>query len=143
MNWGKSIVLVFIGFALFIGVLVTVCMKQEMSLVSADYYQQELDYQNQIDRIENTSALKVLPAISVVNDSLRLVYGDLNVVTSGVLKLTRASSARHDASFAIIGDKAASQIAFPLSNLPRGRYKASFEWVMNGEEYYIDKPIDL
>lgn len=143
MSWGKSIVLVFIGFALFIGVLVTVCMKQEVSLVSADYYQQELDYQNQIDRVENTSTLKVLPAIAIINDSLRLVYGDLGQVTSGVLKLTRASSARHDVSFVIQGNENAEEVTFPLSNLPRGRYKGSFEWAIDGKEYYVDQPIDL
>lgn len=143
MNWGKSIVLVFVGFALFIGTLVTVCMKQEMSLVSADYYQQELDYQNQIDRIENTSALKVRPSITIAHDSLKLVYNNLNLVTSGTLKLTRASSARHDVSFAISRGENTDKITFPLSNLPRGRYKGSFEWVMDGKEYYVDQPIDL
>ena len=143
MSWGKGIVLVFIGFGLFIGVLVTVCMKQEMSLVSIDYYQQELDYQNQIDRIENASALNVLPALAIVNDSLRLTYSDLRSITNGVLKLTRASSARHDVSFTIPAGKNADKISFPLNNIPRGRYKGSFEWIMNGKEYYLDQPIDL
>lgn len=143
MNWGKSIVAVFVGFALFIGTLVTVCMKQEMSLVSADYYQQELDYQDQIDRIQNTAALKVLPSMRIVNDSLRLVYDDLGTITSGVVKLTRASSARHDASFSVQGNENPGQITFPLNNMPRGRYTGSFRWVMNGKEYYLDQPIDL
>lgn len=143
MNWGKSIVAVFVGFALFIGTLVTVCMKQEMSLVSADYYQQELDYQNQIDRIENTSILKVVPAITIIHDSLRLVYGNLKAVTSGVLKLTRASSSRYDVSFKIPLNEETGQLSFPLKDLPPGRYKGSFAWVMNGKEYYMDQPIDL
>lgn len=143
MNWGKSIVLVFIGFALFIGTLVTVCMKQEMSLVSPDYYQQELDYQTQIDRIENAAALNSLPAITIASDSLKLMYSDLRMVKNGVLKLTRASSARHDVSFNIPEGNYAGEISFPLSNLPRGRYKGSFKWMMNGKEYYINQPIDL
>lgn len=143
MNWGKGIVIVFIGFALFIGTLVTVCVKQEMSLVSPDYYQQELEYQDQIDRLENTSALQALPSIIVVNDSLKLVYKDFSTVTSGVLKLTRASSARYDASFTIPAGKNINELSYPLGNLPRGRYKGSFEWVMDGKEYYVDQPIDL
>jgi hypothetical protein len=143
MNWGKGIVLVFIGFALFIGVLVAVCMKQEINLVSSDYYQQELDYQQQIDRIENASTLRERPSIRVASDSLSLNYKDLSLVTKGVLKLTRASSSRNDVSFLIDGNEISDKIRFPLSGLPHGRYKGTFTWVMNGKEYYIDQPVDL
>jgi hypothetical protein len=143
MSWEKGIVIVFIGFALFIGTLVTVCMRQEMSLVSADYYQQELDFQSQIDRVENTSMLKDLPALLVVQDSLKLFYKSLPTVTNGILKLTRASSSRHDASFGIPVNEKRIEVSYPLSNLPRGRYKGSFSWTMEGKEYYIDQPIDL
>lgn len=143
MNWGKSIVLVFIAFALFIGVLVTVCMKQEVSLVAADYYQQELDYQNQIDRIENTASLKSRPLIGIVADSLTLTYADMLSVTSGVLKLTRASSSRYDVSFTMTGNGHGGKISFGLKDMPGGRYKGSFVWVMNGKEYYMEQPIDL
>ena len=45
MNWGKSIVLAFVLFAVFIGVLVAVCVREDISLVSRNYYNEELDYQ--------------------------------------------------------------------------------------------------
>ena len=143
MSWGKGIVLTFIGFAVFIGTLVTVCVRQEMSLVSPDYYQQELDYQQQIERIENTSMLKTLPSISIVNDTLKIDYNNLPIVTNGLLKLTRASSARHDASFKLEDNLTTKQVGYRLVNLPSGRYKGSFAWTMDGKEYYIDQPIDL
>lgn len=142
MNWGKGIVIAFVGFALFIGVLVAVCVRQEMSLVSPDYYQQELDFQDQIERIENTAMLKQLPVISIVNDTLKLAYGNLSNTKNGVLKLTRASSARHDVKFDV-PDNNLLEVSFPLRNLPRGRYKGSFAWAMDGKEYYIDQSIDL
>jgi hypothetical protein len=143
MNWGKSIVLVFIGFALFIGVLVGVCMKQDVNLVSDNYYQEELDYQEQIDRIENAAVLQARPSINIVNDSLKVAYKDMSSVKSGVIKLTRASSTKNDVSFVVEGNQDVNEISFPLVNLPRGRYKGSFSWEMNGKEYYIDQPVDL
>ena len=63
MNWGKWIIVSFVLFAAFIGTLVTVCMRAEVSLVSKDYYKEELEFQKQIVRIENTSALESKPAI--------------------------------------------------------------------------------
>jgi len=142
MSWGKGIIIAFIFFAAFIATLVTVCIKQEMSLVSKDYYQEELDYQQQIQRIENTSKLSVLPSITITNDSLKLVFDNLGHIKGGVLKLTRASSARHDASFTL-PEHTGREVVFPLSNLPRGRYTGSFQWVMDGKEYYFNQPVDL
>ena len=49
MNWGKSIVLSFILFAAFIGTLVTVCIRQDISLVSKDYYEEELQYDKSVN----------------------------------------------------------------------------------------------
>ena len=57
MNWGKSIVLAFILFAVFIGVLVFVCVREDVSLVSKNYYKDDLEYQSQIDRVRNTDEL--------------------------------------------------------------------------------------
>ena len=142
MSWGKGIVIAFISFALFIATLVTVCVKQEMSLVSKDYYQEELDYQQQIERIQNASTLVTRPSITIKNDTLRLAFDNLHNVKSGILKLTRASSDRHDASFQL-PEHTYDEVTFRLSNLPRGRYKGSFQWVMNGKEYYFDQPVDL
>ena len=47
MNFGKWIVVAFVFFSLFIGTLVTVCVRQDISLVSTDYYKEELIYQDQ------------------------------------------------------------------------------------------------
>jgi hypothetical protein len=42
----------FILFAAFIGTLVTVCLRQDISLVSKDYYKEELQYENQLTRLK-------------------------------------------------------------------------------------------
>ena len=44
MNWGTWIALSFVLFALFIGALVVVCVRQDINLVALDYYKQEIDY---------------------------------------------------------------------------------------------------
>ena len=56
MNWGKWIIVSFVLFAAFIGILVVICVRQDISLVSKNYYQEELAYQQQIDRMNNGTA---------------------------------------------------------------------------------------
>ena len=133
MNWGKSIVLVFIGFAIFIGVLVTVCVKQQVSLVSKDYYKEELNYQQQINELNNAAALQSQPLILVDQKHIKV-----SGLENGELNLLRPSDSRFDATFVIDSIK-----TFDLSNYPSGRYNASLRWEMNGKRYLIQEPINL
>ena len=68
MDFGKWIVVAFVLFAVFIGTLVTVCVRQDISLVSKEYYKEELAYQDQIVRIANTEKLGLKPKITKVNN---------------------------------------------------------------------------
>jgi hypothetical protein len=75
MNWGKSIILAFVLFAVFIGVLVTVCVRQDISLVSRDYYDEELDYQSKMDGARNAAGLSQKPEINLTEgQSLRVTF---------------------------------------------------------------------
>ena len=45
MNWGKSIILAFVVFTSFVGVLAYKMATAKVDLVRPNYYQTELDYQ--------------------------------------------------------------------------------------------------
>jgi hypothetical protein len=134
MNWGKGIVISFIFFALFIGVLVTVCVKQEVSLVSKNYYSEELNYQNQIDQLSNYAQLAIKPVVNVRNGVGELNYADLPRIQSGKLDLYRPSDPGMDRSFDIL-PTTDSTMRFDVSNLQPGKYNVNFTWSMNGREY--------
>jgi hypothetical protein len=140
MNWGNSIVLSFVLFAVFIGTLVSVCMKQEINLVAPDYYKQELNYQKQIERLHNASQLLMKPDISISNSMLLVAFDQFNRIESGELKLIRPSNPEFDNSF-ILQATADSIQQFDLSNQPSGMYKAKMTWAMNGKEFFFEKII--
>jgi hypothetical protein len=142
MNWGKWIVVSFILFAIFIGTLVVVCVREDINLVATDYYKQELDYQQQIDRNKNTQALVVKPDISIVNSSLLISYKEFNRLKNGELKLFRPSNAASDVTFEL-KPTADSVLTFDLQNRERGMYKAQLKWSMDDLEYYLEKIIYL
>jgi hypothetical protein len=142
MNWGKWIVVSFILFAVFIGVLVAVCVRQDINLVADDYYKQELDYQKQIERLNNAHALAVKPVISVANSSLQISFKDFNRIKQGELTLFRPSDASADLKFEmkITADTIQS---FDIRMSPKGMYKAQLKWSMDEKEYYFEETIYL
>ena len=142
MNWGKSIVLSFILFGVFIGVLVGVCMRQDVPLVSKQYYQDELKFEDQIGRVNNTNALTSQPSIVLEGQSLRVTYEHFADIANGKLKLVRPSDASLDREFEVLS-RTDSQQVFVLDNLKKGLYHAQFSWKQDDKEYYLEKTIIL
>ena len=61
INWGTGIVLAFIGFIAFIMYFVismNINKDYQHDLVTDDYYKEELEYQNDIDKEENANNLE-------------------------------------------------------------------------------------
>jgi len=141
MNWGKSIVLAFVLFALFIGSLVVVCLRQDIPLVSKDYYDQELRYQQQLDRMNNTNQLAEKPVFQVANHTLEIQFRQLPQIQHGELTLFRPSDALLDRTFSI--SPADSVQRFDLREVPGGMYKARMKWSMGGKDYFLETVIYL
>lgn len=140
MSIGKWIVVAFVLFGGFIATLVTVCMKQDISLVSKDYYKEELAYQNQIQRIANTAQLKDKPVITTSGNSLNITFAKLPTIEHGEVKLFCPSNDTMDRTFAVTATNTTTQ-TFDLSALQRGMYKARFHWQMEGKEFYQEEII--
>ncbi|MCG6915274.1 FixH family protein, partial [bacterium BMS3Abin03] len=83
-NWGTGIFISYSVFMLLTIITAVYFMNQDVSLVTDDYYQQELKYQDQIDKIERTNALSEKPAIDFdglgVNISFPKLLIEKNVV---------------------------------------------------------------
>ena len=142
MNWGKSIVLAFILFATFIGVLVTVCMRQDVSLVTKEYYKEELAYQAQIDRIGHTASLSEKPQIEIQEGLLKITFKDFKNVQSGVLHLFRPSDPELDKQYEL-RPGGESQQYFSMSGMRKGMYRARLTWTMESREFYLEEIVNL
>ncbi len=57
INWGTGIAITFALFAAGMILLVILCMQQPPDLVSVDYYDREVAFQQQIDKAANTTGL--------------------------------------------------------------------------------------
>jgi len=143
MNWGKSIILAFVLFGAFIATLVTVCVREDISLVTKDYYKDELVYQRQIDRMAHTAMLSMKPSIHVEGENmLKVSYPDFFSVQEGALKLFRPSDAALDKTF-ILRKTDDPFLYFSTAGMEKGMYRARLQWTMNGEEFFLEQVINL
>jgi hypothetical protein len=140
MNFGKWIVVAFVFFAIFIGTLVTVCVKQDINLVSKSYYNDELKYQEQIGRITNTNKLSLKPTIVKIENSVRVQFDDQYKIQNGELKLFCPSDPTMDKEFNFSSTSGNEQL-FEINSLQRGMYKARLRWTMNDKEYFLEEII--
>ncbi len=143
MNFGKWIVVSFILFAVFIGTLVTVCIRQDVNLVSKDYYKEELAYQDQIERLNNTEKLQQKPVVKVVdNNLLQVNFNQNEEIQNGELKLFCPSNPKMDRNFKLNTSQDGRQL-IELNGLQSGMYKAKLLWTMKGKEFYIEEIINI
>ncbi len=143
MNFGKWIVVSFILFAVFIGTLVTVCVREDVNLVSKDYYKEELAYQDQIQRLNNTEKLLQKPIVKVIkNNLLHVEFMQTQEIQSSELKLFCPSNPKMDKNFKFNTSKDGSQL-IDLRGLQSGMYKAKLLWTMDGKEFYIEEIINI
>ena len=142
MNFGNWIVVAFVVFAVFIATLVTVCFRQDISLVSRDYYKQEIAYQDQIQRLNNTAELTEKPFIKIVGHNLQLEFCQFDKIEQGELKLFCPSNEKMDVRFIIKSQRQHVQF-FNLTDLNKGMYRARLRWRMNGKEFYHEQIINI
>jgi hypothetical protein len=140
MSWGKGILLSFIFFAAFIITLVVVCVRQDVTLVSKEYYQEEIAYQQQIERMNNAAMLEKRPIISVTESFVQIDYGNFKQLEKGKLDLFCPSNMDFDKSFEL--RKMPSQ-KFMVGNLKKGLYRARLLWTMDGKEFFIEQVITI
>ncbi|WP_461093877.1 FixH family protein [Spirosoma gilvum] len=141
MNWGKSIVLVFVLFASFIGTLVYRMSREHIDLVSENYYQNELDYQHQIDR-ENNARQNTAAVITNQLDQQQVVCELPNTLQKGQLVFYRPGDRTQDFKVTIPANHETQQVVSTAA-LARGRWRVQFTWSDGTREYYQESPINL
>ena len=141
-NWGTGIFISYSVFMLLTIITAVYFMNQDVSLVTDDYYQQELKYQDQIDKIERTNALSEKPTIDFdglgVNISFPKLLIEKNVV--GKIHFYRPSDPGLDFALPISLNSEGIQL-ISTKQLAAGYWRLKLNWMMNGKEYYNEKAI--
>lgn len=144
MNWGKGITITIILFVSFIVYLVFTCMKQtDINLVSADYYEQEIAYQQVIDKKNNLKKLGGKPFVSVISSNQLLL--DMSQLSnwdqaSGSILMFRPSNSSLDKKFDLSLNNEGKQYIL-MDNLQSGKWICKISWNRAGTEYYFEQTV--
>lgn len=138
MHYGKSIVVAFILFAMFIGTLVTVCIREDVNLVSPDYYEEELAHGQKMTALANAYSLERKPEISFGAEGVRISYENFSRMESGELKILRPGDKKLDHLFEI-QPTTKNEMAFDVRDYAPGLYRIQMKWKMDGKEYMIEE----
>lgn len=137
MNWGKGIALSLVAFAGMLATLFAIGSRHMETLVTDEYYAEELRYQHRIDAQERAHGLSAPVRFDVVEDRIVLSFPSelAGRPISGTLKLLRPNDAHGDRTITV-GPTAETHFTSASLGLAQGRYDASLEWEANGVSYH-------
>ena len=145
LNLWPVTIIAFFSVAICAAVSVVIfCTRQKVDLVAADYYDQEVRYQDQLDRINHASSLqapaKVEYSIATRRIKVSLPAEHLNPSLKGWIQLYRPAASRLDQKLALDVDVAGAQI-IDAANLNAGLWHVRVSWKQNGTDYYFDQKL--
>ncbi|MFD2916194.1 FixH family protein [Psychroserpens luteus] len=143
-NWGTGIVIAFIAFISFIMYFVinmNMSDKYDTSLVREDYYEAELELQNDIDKENNSKTLESNLSWKRTDKGLEISFPeslDTDKITGKVF-LYRPSNKQVDFETAI--SLSNQNLLIPDKRLLDGRWNIRVDWQYNGKSYLYKKEI--
>lgn len=144
INWGTGIVLAFIGFISFIMYFVISMSTNksiESDLVTEDYYGQELEFENDLNKQKNAQHLKEDVTWQRVQNGLVLTFPkdmEPSKITGNVF-LYRPSNKHLDFESSI--SLSEHHLLIPDKRLLDGRWNIKVDWQYDGKSYVFKKEI--
>jgi len=140
MSWGKGIILVFVVFVLGIGILVYRSMTKNIDLVTTNYYEKELKYQEQIDKINNTNSLKEKIKIEYNGSVILITYPQVHKNITGEISFYKPSDAKSDFKMKVEPGSDMKQL-IQKGVLAKGMWKVQINWAMDGRDYFSEDKV--
>lgn len=143
-NWGTGIVIAFIAFISFIMyfiITMNVNKKYDHDLVIENYYQQELEFQNDLNKQQKGNDLDKNITWSKANVGIIITFPEAfepNLITGKVF-LYRPSNKQFDFEMPI--SLSENTLLIPDKRLLDGRWNIKVDWQYDGNSYLFKEDI--
>lgn len=141
--WPIGLTIFIISFMVAAVMVVIFSLSVNRDLVTPDYYEKEIAYQQQINRIQRANALNDPMQIKLQNGSqLYLEFPeDIPVAKiAGTVLLFRPDDKRHDIHIPVSVDSMRAQW-INLQDFKRGNWRVKIEWNDGMQDYYNETAI--
>ncbi|MFM8450624.1 MAG: FixH family protein [Haliscomenobacter sp.] len=139
-NWGTGIALFYGTFVVVLLYFVFKSTGQDNSLVSEEYYAEDLSYQKHYDKLRNAQALEKDLDISAPANSGKVVLqfpDNLGAVT-GQIQFFCPSDSKQDFTVPVQTDTSYAQ-SVPNTSLKKGMWRVKVNWSAGETEYYREE----
>lgn len=144
MSWGTKIVIALIIFGITVISITVFFMTQKVDMVTDNYYEKELKYQEQINRIERTNKLSKQPEIQYDGNMIKIIYPNIpdKVSAKDFVLLYRPSDNSKDIKIPVNTDTSGTQV-ISAERLDRGVWRVQVNWTSSGSEYYTETIVNV
>lgn len=141
-NWGTGIVISIIIFLIISFVMIFYFMNQKVDLVTDNYYEKTLVYQNQINEAERTKEINKNIKLEYLDSQLKLTFPDsvAKLMSDGEFYFYRPSDSKKDFKAQLQIDMNGEQL-FDVSKIEKGYWKIQMKWLMNSESYSVERAV--
>ena len=141
MNWGKSIILVYVLFAGMIIYLAVSASRTGVDLVQKDYYQQELVYSDRMEEISNNNTLGDQAArIEATTGNLVIHYPQQMASATGEVLFFRPSDKSLDFKKEVAIGTDNRQV-IPTNGILPGLWTIKLRWSTGDKTYYKEENV--
>jgi hypothetical protein len=140
ISWGVKIAATYIIFVIGVLVMVLIFMNQDVHLVTDNYYAKELEYQNQIDKINRTNQLDEQLQIMNQPSLIKFIFPQQfkTEKIQGKIQFYRPSDQSKDFVIDIMTDTSNSQIV-GTEKFSKGVWRVKIDWSVKENTYYNEK----
>jgi hypothetical protein len=139
-NWGFGIIAIFILFFITLGIMAFISFNNPSDLVTNSYYDKELKYQDEIDKMNNTAQLKNKPVIEKKDNGIFIFFPDSFDFRKikGKVKMYKPSDMKGDFEENLSLDEHGTML-IPLNMFTKGVYKTQLNWSLDGKNFYDER----
>jgi hypothetical protein len=142
--WPVSIIAFFILLVIACVSMVVFCSRHPADLVTADYYEQELRYQSQMDRVQHARQRGELATVAYDSAAKKITItlppASSPEPLTGNVELYRPSAVDMDRQFKLEPTSAGTQ-TIDASTLAPGLWKVRVSWTAANQDYFLDQKI--
>ena len=144
-NWGHGIFLFYVIFASVLFYAVYRSTQHDNSLVVENYYEHDLAYQGQYERLENTANLSEPLLMRWTNDTKQfqmMFPAEIKTLVSGEVQFYRPDNKSLDWSIPLVVNEQ-NEMSIDLSKTPMGRWTVKVYWEAAGTTYFAERVLDI
>lgn len=137
-TWGWGIGIFYVSFMAIILGVVFYSTFHKQDLVVDNYYEEDLAYQEQIDKLNRTKALPEKVKMLYKKDELTVeIPASLkDQISSGKVKFFRPSDKALDQEMDLEINK--EQMIIDVKDFTKGYWKVQVDWIMNDSSYFVE-----